>query len=145
MLTFELPRCHIFQETSYVEPCGWYLVRTESSGAHAFRRFLRQFWTLHRIFLGHVLTSVKNYIHYFKSYTIWHVIKFQNSCNGFIEGRHICNLLHVKWSNFCNSALNFTKFLPMLGHDWEMSCANENRFRIDGEIVKKHALQINLS
>ena len=33
----------------------------------------------------------------------------------------------------------------MLGHDLEMSCAKfqENRFRIDGEIDEKHALQDN--
>ena len=36
------------------------------------------------------------------------------------------------------------KFLPMLGHDLEMSCTkfHENRLIIDGEIVEKHALQI---
>ena len=35
----------------------------------------------------------------------------------------------------------------MLGHDLEMSCAKflDNRFRIDGEIDKKHALQIILA
>ena len=35
----------------------------------------------------------------------------------------------------------------MLGHDLEMSCAifQGSRFRIDGEINKKHALQIILS
>ena len=76
-----------------------------------------------------------------------HVIKFQIQCNGLIEGRHIFNLLHVKWSNFCNSALNFAKFLPMSGHDLEMSCAKfqGNRFRIDGEIKEKHVLQIIVS
>ena len=35
-------------------------------------------------------------------------------------------------------------FLPMLGHELEMSCAKfqDNRFRIDGEIDEKLALQI---
>ena len=63
---------------------------------------------------------------------------------GLIEGRHIFNLLHVKWSNSCNSAYNFTKFLPMLGHDLTISCTtfHENRLIIDGEIDEKHALQI---
>ena len=28
-----------------------------------------------------------------------HVLKLQDSCNGFIEGRHTFNLLLVKWSN----------------------------------------------
>ena len=39
---------------------------------------------------------------------------------------------------------NFTKCLLMLGHDLEMFCTkfNANRFRIDGEIDEKHALQI---
>ena len=57
-----------------------------------------------------------------------------------MEGCHIFNLLHVKWSNFCNSASNFTKFT-------KMSCTKfqGNRFRIDGEIDKKHALQIIVS
>ena len=34
-------------------------------------------------------------------------------------------------------------FLPMLGHDLEIACAKfqRNRFRIDGEIDEKHALQ----
>ena len=43
-----------------------------------------------------------------------------------------------------SNGLTFTKFLPMLGHDWEMSCAKfqEDRFRIDGEIDEKHGLQI---
>ena len=42
---------------------------------------------------------------------------------------------------------NFAIFLPMLGHDLEMSCAKfyGKRFRIDGEIVEKHALQIIVS
>ena len=37
--------------------------------------------------------------------------------------------------------------LPMLGHDLEMTCAKfqGNRFKIDGEIDKKHALQIIMS
>ena len=35
----------------------------------------------------------------------------------------------------------------MLGHDLEMTCAKfqRNRFKIDGEIKQKHALQIILS
>ena len=39
------------------------------------------------------------------------------------------------------------KFLPMLGHDLEMSHTKfyENRLIIDGEIDKKHALQIIVS
>ena len=46
-----------------------------------------------------------------------------------------------------NIEYNFAKFLPMLGHDLKMSCAKfqENRFRIDEEIDKKHALQISVS
>ena len=38
-------------------------------------------------------------------------------------------------------------YLPMLGHDLEMACAKfpGNRFRIDGEIEEKHALQIIVS
>ena len=61
-----------------------------------------------------------------------------------MEGRHIFNLLHVKWSNFCDSAYNLTIFFP---HDLEMSCAKlyENRLIIDGEIDEKHALQIIVS
>ena len=37
--------------------------------------------------------------------------------------------------------------LPMLGHALEISCAKfyGNRFRIDGEIDKKHALEIIVS
>ena len=67
--------------------------------------------------------------------------------NGFIDRRLISNSLHVKWSNFCNSSYNYAIFLPMLGHDLEMSCTkfHENRFRIDGEIDEKHALQIIVS
>ena len=47
----------------------------------------------------------------------------------FIEGRHIVNLLHVKWSNFRNSTYIFTKFT-------KMSCTkfHENRLIIDEEI-----------
>ena len=39
------------------------------------------------------------------------------------------------------------KFLPMLGHDLEMSYTKfyENRLIIDGEINEKHALQIIVS
>ena len=35
----------------------------------------------------------------------------------------------------------------MLGHDLKMSCAKlqGNRFRIDGEIVEKHAILVNLT
>ena len=42
---------------------------------------------------------------------------------------------------------NFAKNLPVLGHDLEMSYAKfqENRFRIDGEIDEKLALQIIVS
>ena len=56
-------------------------------------------------------------------------------------------LLYVKWSNFWNIKYKFSKFSPILGHDFEMSCAkvHKNRFRIDGEIDKKHALQIIVS
>ena len=38
-------------------------------------------------------------------------------------------------------------FLPMLGHDWKMSCAKfqGNRLIIVGEIDEKHALQIIVS
>ena len=41
----------------------------------------------------------------------------------------------------------FAKFLPVLGHDLEISCAKiqGNRFRIDGDIDEKHALQITVS
>ena len=48
---------------------------------------------------------------------------------------------------FENISYNFATFLPMLGHDLEMSCAKcqENRFRIDREIDEKHALQIIVS
>ena len=48
---------------------------------------------------------------------------------------------------FCNSAFNFTKFLPMLGHDLEMSRTqfHENQLIIDGEIDEKHALQMIVS
>ena len=40
-----------------------------------------------------------------------------------------------------------TKFVPILGHDLEMSCEKlqKNRFRIDGEIDEKHTLQIIVS
>ena len=39
------------------------------------------------------------------------------------------------------------KFLQMLGHDLEMPCTkfHENRFIIDGEIDRKHAIQIIVS
>ena len=53
-----------------------------------------------------------------------------------------------QWSHFCNSAYNFTKLLPMLGHDLQMSCIqfHENPLIFDGvsdgEIDEKHALQI---
>ena len=62
----------------------------------------------------------------------------------FIEGRHILNLLHFKWSSFGDPAYNFTKFSPMLGHDLEMFCTkfHENRLIIDGEIDEKRALKI---
>ena len=42
---------------------------------------------------------------------------------------------------------SFENFLPMLGHNLEMSCEKfqVNRFRIDGEIIEKHALQIIVS
>ena len=38
----------------------------------------------------------------------------------------------------------YISYTPMLGHDLKISCAKfeGNRFRIDGEIDKKHALQI---
>ena len=41
----------------------------------------------------------------------------------------------------------FANFFLILGHDLEMSYAKflENRFRIDGEIDEKHALQIIVS
>ena len=56
-------------------------------------------------------------------------------------------LLHVKWCNFWNNEYNFTKFLPILGHDLKMSCAKfqRNRFGIDWEIDEQHALQIIVS
>ena len=40
--------------------------------------------------------------------------------------------------------INSRFFLPMLGHDLEMSCTKlyNNRLIIDGEIDEKHALQI---
>ena len=53
----------------------------------------------------------------------------------FIEGRHIVNLLRVKWSNFCNFAYNFKKILPRTKF-------YEKRLIIDGVINEKHALQI---
>ena len=39
------------------------------------------------------------------------------------------------------------RFLPMLAHDFEMSCTkfHENRLIIDGEIDEKHAFQIIVS
>ena len=48
---------------------------------------------------------------------------------------------------YISNGLTFLNFLPMLGHDLEMSCAKfqGNRFRIDGEIDEKHALQIIVS
>ena len=41
----------------------------------------------------------------------------------------------------------YISYTPMLGHDLKISCAKfqGNRFRIDGEIDKKHALQIIVS
>ena len=64
-----------------------------------------------------------------------------------IERCHILNLLHVKWSNFCNSAYNFTTFVAMLGHDLKMYCTkfHENRLITDEEINEKHALQLIVS
>ena len=53
----------------------------------------------------------------------------------FIEGRHIVNLLRVKWSNFCNFAYNFKQILPRTKF-------YEKRLIIDGVINEKHALQI---
>ena len=47
-------------------------------------------------------------------------------------------------SNFLNTTYKFTKFIPTLEHDLEMACTKfqENRLLIDGEIDKKHVLQI---
>ena len=43
--------------------------------------------------------------------------------------------------------MEFYIFLPMLGYDFEMTCAKSqgNRFRIDGEIDEKYMLQIIVS
>ena len=73
--------------------------------------------------------------------------KIPELMDGFIGGRHIFNILHVKWSNFCNFAYNLTKFLSMLGHDLEISYTkfHENQLIIDGEIDEKHALKIIVS
>ena len=38
---------------------------------------------------------------------IWHVIKFWDEANGFIEGNIFIYLLHVKWSNFLKTSRNF--------------------------------------
>ena len=59
----------------------------------------------------------------------------------------ILEFYYVKWSNFWNIEYDFAKFLPMLGHDLEMSCAKflGNWFRIDWKIDEKHALQIIVS
>ena len=45
-------------------------------------------------------------------------------------------------SNFCNIQYNFVKLLLTLGHDLTCAKFQGNRFRIDGEINEKHALQI---
>ena len=100
-------------------------------------------------FSSHVLTSVnfsRNYFQYCKS-DLLTCNKIPELMDGFIGGRHIFNILHVKWSNFCNFAYNLTKFLSMLGHDLEISCTkfHENRLIIDGEIDEKHALKIIVS
>ena len=46
---------------------------------------------------------------------------------------------------FGNIEYNFAIFLPMLGHDLEMQNFHGNRFRMDGEIDEKNALQIIVS
>ena len=56
-------------------------------------------------------------------------------------------LENVKWANFWNIEYKFAKFLLVLGHDLEMSCAKflGNQYRIDWEIDEKHAIQIIVS
>ena len=69
------------------------------------------------------------------------------SCEYVVEAGSIDELLHVKRFNAKNIQNNFAKLSPMLGHDFETSCAKlqGNRFKIDAEIDEKHALQIILS
>ena len=56
-------------------------IKNDQPGPHDFWGFLRQFEPIFLKFCIKILTAVKNsqnYIYYFKSYTICHVMKFYN-------------------------------------------------------------------
>ena len=54
---------------------------------------------LHRLFIIRVATTLKisrPFDKYVESYTIWHVMKFWDEANGFLEGDIFMYLPHVK-------------------------------------------------
>ena len=55
------------------------------------------------------VNSQPSFDQFFKSWTIWHVIKFWDEANGFIEGNIFIYLKHVKWANILNTYQNFAE------------------------------------
>ena len=51
-----------------------------------------------------------NFVVYFRSWTIWHVIGFLFHSNGVKESCNFEKLLHAKWSNFANTQKNPPNF-----------------------------------